>query len=298
MDKNKILLAICTATSLLTISVQVFAQQSNKTFVPENIQPSYGAFLTQQSLTLSPTTSPKMLALNDPIVIQQTKKESDWSATLATVVSMLSLGVSSVVAYTSNLRQADIKLCFSRDLIFSPIFIDDVPTGNRTFKGVGFNLPLTFYNWSPRGGTIQRIRLVICRYNDDGKLYDMAWTTFVKITDVGDFVNDNLAQPIPVKGTSSINKVIRFDWIAEQGTPNSFDVQSGKYELMIFGWTKNTDKPSLIDTNEFNLEKEHCQKFEDSVRAKLSPAIWVSLKESESANQLRSRNNLERLYLK
>ncbi|MEG4805753.1 hypothetical protein QUB63_34820 [Microcoleus sp. ARI1-B5] len=297
MNKNKILLAICTATLLLTICVQVFAQQFNKTFVPENIKPSYGGSLTQQSLTLSPTVSQKMLALNDPSVIQQTKKESDWSATLATVVSILSLGVSSVVAYTSNFRQADIKLCFSRDLIFSPIFINDVPTGSRTFKGVGFNLPLTFYNWSPQGGTIQRIRLVISRHNHDDNLYDMAWTTFVKITDVGDFVNDNLAQPIPVKGSSSINKVIRFDWIAEQGTPNSFEVQSGKYQLMIFGWTKNTEKPSLRYETFFNLEKEHSQKFEDSVKAKLSPAIWVSLEENEKTNQLMPRNSIKRLYL-
>ncbi|MCU0547085.1 MAG: hypothetical protein MUE44_33820 [Oscillatoriaceae cyanobacterium Prado104] len=296
MNKNKILLAICTTTLLLTISVQLFAQQSSKTFVAENSKPSYGASLAQQSLTLSPTASQKMLALNDTSVIQQTKKETDWSATIATVVSILSLGVSSVVAYTSYFRQADIKLCFSRDLIFFPIFIDDVPTGSRTFKGVGFNLPLAFYNWSPQGGTIQRIRLVISKHNHDN-LYDMAWTTFVKITDAGDFVNDNLAQPIPIKGCSSVNKVIRFDWIAEQGTTNSFDVQSVKYQLTIFGWTKNTEKPSLRYETSFNIEKEHSQKFEDSVKAKLSQAIWVSLEENEKPNQFMSRNNIKKLYL-
>lgn len=293
MRKNQLLLAICTISLLLITSIQSLAQPSNRTSAPENIKPSSGTSMIQQAPTLSLTPSRNILTLNDSGAVQQTKKETDWSATIATVVSMLGLGISLVVAYTSNLRPANIQLCFGRHLIFFPILID-IPTNSQTIKGVGFNLPLTLYNWSPKGGTIQRIRLVIGRQNHDDKFYDMTWTTFVKITDVGDFVNDNLAQPIAVKGISSINKVIRFDWISEGS--NSFEVQAGKYDLTIYGWTKNTKKPSLKHKSSLIIKDEHCQTFKDYVASSISRPIWLSLDENEQPNQVLLRSGIERLY--
>jgi hypothetical protein len=295
MDKKKILLAMCTSTLLLTMAAKVLAKQSNEILILEKIKQSDSNFIEKQSFPLSPIISQQLLAQNDNTTVQKVKKETDWNLIVTALVSISSLVVSSAVAYTSNFRQADIKLCFSRDLIFSPIFIKDV-SGNDIFKGVGFNLPLTFYNWSPQGGTIQRIRLVINKYSHDDKLYDMAWTTFVKITEAGNFVNDNLAQPISVKGHSSINKVIKFDWISEQDEQNSFDVQSGKYQLMIFGWTKNTEKPDLKYDTFFNLKEEHYKIFNHSMRDKKNRAIWVLLEENEQQNQLLSRNSINRLY--
>lgn len=296
MNKKKILLAMCISTLLLTMAAKVLAQQSNEILILEKIKQSDSDFIEKQSFPLSPTISQQLLAQNDNTTVQKVKKETDWNLIVTALVSISSLVVSSAVAYTSNLRQADIQLCFSRDLIFSPIFIKDV-SGNDIFKGVGFNLPLTFYNWSPQGGTIQRIRLVINKYSHDDKLYDMAWTTFVKITEAGDFVNDNLAQPISVKGHSSINKVIKFDWISEQDDNNSFDVQSGKYELMIFGWTKSTEKPDLKYETFFNLKEEHYKIFNHSMLDKKNRAIWVLLEENEQQNQLLPRNSIKRLYL-
>lgn len=296
MNKKKILLAMCISILLLTMAAKVLAQQSNEILILEKIKQSDSDFIEKQSFPLSPTISQQLLAQNDNTTVQKVKKETDWNLIVTALVSISSLVVSSAVAYTSNLRQADIQLCFSRDLIFSPIFIKDV-SGNDIFKGVGFNLPLTFYNWSPQGGTIQRIRLVINKYSHDDKLYDMAWTTFVKITEAGDFVNDNLAQPISVKGHSSINKVIKFDWISEQDDNNSFDVQSGKYELMIFGWTKSTEKPDLKYETFFNLKEEHYKIFNHSMLDKKNRAIWVLLEENEQQNQLLPRNSIKRLYL-
>lgn len=293
MRKNQILLATCTILLLLITSIQSFAQTSHQISIPEEIKPSSGTYMTQQAPILSLTPSQNVLTLNDSSAVQQTKKETDWSATIATVVSMLGLVISLVVAYTSNLRPANIQLCFGRHLIFFPIFID-IPTNTQTIRGVGFNLPLTFYNWSPKGGTIQRIRLVIGRQNHTEKFYDMTWTTFVKITEVGNFVNDNLAQPIAVKGISSINKVIRFDWISEGN--NSFEVQTGNYELRIYGWTKNTKKPSLQYKASLRIEDEHCQTFNNYVAANISRPIWLSLDENEQPNQLLLRSGIERFY--
>jgi len=293
MRKNKILLAICTISLLLITSIQSLAQPSNRTSVPENIKPSSGTSMTQQALTLSLSPSQNILTLNDGNAVQQTKKETDGIVIIATLVSILSLGISFAVAYTSNLRPANIQLCFGRNLIFFPILID-IPTNSQTIKGVGFNLPVTFYNWSPKGGTIQRIRFVIGRENHDDKFYDMTWTTFVKITSVGNFDNDNLAQPIAVKGISSVNKVIRFDWISEES--NSFEVKAGKYDIIIYGWTKNTKKPSLKHKASLIIEDKHCTTFNDYVAASISRPIWLSLDENEKPNQLLSRSAIERLY--
>lgn len=284
------LLAICTV-SLLATSIQSLTQQPTSTLAVGILKKDSGSS-TQQVPTSSPTSSQNILTLNDTNVLQQTKKETDW---VTIIVSILSLAVSSVVAYISILRQADIKLCFGRNIIIFPIFIN-VPTNNVTDAGIGFNLPLTFYNWSPQGGTIERIRLVVGRQNDNNDFYDMTWTTFVKIGSAGNFEDDNLAQPIPVKGLSSVNKVIRFDWTYEQAGNHKFDVQAGNYELRIYGWTKNTQKPSLKYKTSFTIKDKDYQIYKDSVSASLSRAIWISLDENEKPNQLVSRNTIDRLY--
>jgi len=290
MSKNKILLAICTITLLLSIAAKVFAQQSNHTLIPEKVKPSYGAFITQQSLTLSPTPLEKRLTLNETSTVQQAKKETDW---LAIIVSILSLAISSVVGYTSSLRLANIKLCFGRNIILFPIPKTHVTTSSVTMAGVGFNLPITFYNWSPQGGTIQRIRLAIAKENDDD-FYDMAWTTFVKIIPAG-FEDDSLAQPIAVKGLSSVNKVIRFDWSAELGG-RQFEVKPGNYELRIYGWTRNTQKHSLKYTTSFTIKDEDYLNFKHIVAANLTSSIWIPLNENEKPNRFLSRNDIDRFY--
>jgi hypothetical protein len=289
MSINKMLLAICTI-SLLATSIKSVAQQPTNTPEPRSIKASSGA-LAKQSPTSLPTPSQNILTLNDTRAVPETKKETDW---LTIVISLLSLAVSSVVAYTSSFKQANIQLCFGRNIILFPVTKINVTTSGITIAGVGFNLPITFYNWSPQGGTIQRIRLVVSKQNHND-FYDMTWTTFVKIGSAGNFEDDNLAQPIAVKGLSSINQVIRFDWINELGG-NIFDLKAGNYELRIYGWTKNTEKPNLRYKNSFSLKEEDYRIFKDSVAANLSRAIWVSLDENEKPNQLVSRNTIDRLY--
>lgn len=290
MIKNKTKLAYWMILLLLIISAKSLAQPSKNTPDTATTRQSHGTSVTQKATTSSPSPSPNISTVKDNSAVQQIKKETDW---VATVVSILSFVISCAVAYTSSLRQADIKLCFGRNIILFPISSNST-TNNATIIGVGFNLPITFYNWSPQGGTIQRIRLVVGRHNHDD-FYDMTWTTFVKIGSTGNFEDDNLAQAISVKGLSSVNKVIRFDWSNELGG-HPFDVQAGNYELRIYGWTKNTAKPSLKYQTSFTLRDEHYQQFKDSVAANLSRSIWVSLDENEKPNQLISKNTVNRLY--
>lgn len=288
MRANKMLLAICTI-SLLATSILSVAQTPRNTADPGSIKQGSGSGAsTKQEPISSPTPSQNFLTLNDASAVQQAKKETDW---VTIIVSILSLAVSSVVAYISILRQADIKLCFGRNIIIFPTLIN-VPTGG-TIPGIGFNLPLTLYNWSPQGGTIQRIRLVVAKENHDD-FYDMTWATFVKIIPAG-FEDDSLAQPIAVKGLSSVNKVIRFDWSAELGG-RQFEVKPGNYELRIYGWTKNAQKHSLKYTTSFTIKDKDDLNFKHIVAANLTSSIWIPLNENEKPNRFLSRNDIERLY--
>ena len=106
------LLAICTI-SLLATSLKSVAQQPTNTPHPRSIKEGSAA-LAKQSPTSLPTPSQNILTLNDTSAVPQTKKETDW---LTIVISLLSLAVSCVVAYTSSFKQANIKLCFGRNII-------------------------------------------------------------------------------------------------------------------------------------------------------------------------------------
>jgi hypothetical protein len=246
-------------------------------------------YVNTELLTQQPSSSSVPQVVNNTNVQSTTQSADPISISIA----VLSLIVSIAVAYVSNFRRANIKLSFGRNIIFFPTYIP-VPTGGADIVVVGFNLPITFYNWSPQGATIKRISLVVGRQNQDD-FYDMTWTTFVKIGSAGNFEDENLAQPIPVEGRSSVNKVIRFDWSPELGG-SQFDVKVGNYELRIYGWTNDTEKPDLDYSTSFTLKDEHQHKFKDSVAAKLTTSIWMSLDENEKPNQLVSRNTIGRLY--
>lgn len=212
---------------------------------------------------------------------------------IAIAISVISLILSIAVAYVSNFRRANIKLCFGRNLIFYNIPIT-ASVRNGTTIGIGFNLPITFYNWSPQGATIQRIRLVIVRKDQDD-CYDMAWITFVKFGDSGNFDDENLAQPIALAGRSSLNKIVRFEWNTDLGG-KKLDIQIGNYELRIYGWTQNTEKPDLKCKASFEITDINYQNFNKSIASDVSVSIWLSLNENENPNQLVSRKTIDRLY--
>lgn len=276
---------------LLSASVQSLAKVvPSKSTDGENREYFYSS-IAQKPLTVSPSASTNTSITDNRQTIINNQQEN----LIATVVSVLSFIVSLTVAYVSTLRRANIKLSLGRNIILfcTPI---NVSSGSGVILGVGFNLPITFYNWSPKGGTIKKMRMVIGRQNTDDS-YDMIWTTFVKIGSSGNFEDENLAQPIPIKGQSSVNKIIRFDWSPDLGG-QKFDVQTSNYELRIYAWVRDTEKPDLEYKASFAFKDEHYQKFNNSVAANLSLSIWLSLDENEKPNQLVSKNTIDRLYSK
>jgi hypothetical protein len=210
-------------------------------------------------------------------------------------VSILSLSISAAVAYSSNFRRADIKLSVGRNIIFFSVPSSMRPGASNSLSGVGFYIPITFYNWSPRGGAIYRLRLIISR-EGTADYYDMAWTTFVRIASGGSFEDENLAQPIPVEGRSSVNKIIRFDWNPEEGG-QAFDTQSSVYKLRIYGWLGDTEKPSLEYKKSFTLKKEpHYKIYEESINKNASLPIIIPIDENEKSNQVLLENSIDKLY--
>lgn len=210
---------------------------------------------------------------------------------LSLAVSLFSLVVAATVAYVSNFSKAEIKLLVGRNIVFFS------PPGTVAGDDVGFNIPVTFYNWSVKGGTIDRIRLVISRQGQDD-YYDMVWTTFVKIDDNGINViikDEDLAQPIPVQGRSSVNKFIRFDWTLADGG-RRFPFQNDNYELNIFTWMVGDKKPSLHHKFLFVVEQEAYLKYQESVNNKTNIPIWISFKEREKPNQFLTRSKMEDDY--
>lgn len=256
---------------------------------------AHDRYIDTELIAQQPSSSSTPQIIDNSVRTTNVQSNTQSVDPISISIAVLSLIVSIAVAYVSNFRRANIKLSFGRNIIFFPTYIA-VPSGSGSIVGVGFNLPITFYNWSPQGATIQRIRLVVGRQNQDD-FYDMTWTTFVKIGSAGNFEDENLAQPIPVEGRSSVNKVVRFDWSPELGG-NQFDLQIGNYELKIYGWTKNTEKPDLEYSTSFTLRDEHHRKFKDSIAANLTASIWMSVDENEKPNQLVSRNTIDRLYSK
>ena len=287
-----LLVVICTI-SLLATSIKSLAQQPTNIPDPAGTIKQGSSTLTKKTPISSPTPSQNVLTLNDTTaLLQQTNKETDW---ITMVVSLLSLLVSSAVAYSSNFRKEHIQLCFGRDIILFPVPKTNLTTSSTTIAGVGFNLPITFYNWSPKGGTIQRIRLVISKQGHDD-CYDMTWTTFVKIEN-SEFQDENLAQPIAIKGLSSVNKVIRFDWITEIGG-RQFQVKTGDYELMIYAWTKDTPVPDLGFKSCFTIKDEDDLNFKNIMAQNKSTSIWIPLKANEKPNRFLSRNDVDTFYPK
>jgi hypothetical protein len=277
-------LRILIVLMLLIVPSQSLAQilQNNQMSEQETI--NYNSFLAQAKTT--PTLLP-----NRSEAIETSNRSGQQIASLTTtmtiIISTLSLIVSLVVAYYSNFRSASIKLLLGRNIVF--FFVPGRSTG-----GVGFNIPITFYNWSPEGGTIYRIRLVIGRQNSDD-YYDMAWTTFVKITSESNFADQDLAQPIPIEGRSSVNKIIRFDWSPELGG-KPFDIQASKYDIIIYGWTQDAKKPDLKYKVSFSIKKNDHEKYEANIAANQSESIWVSLDENANPNQVASKDSILQLY--
>lgn len=100
--------------------------------------------------------------------------------------------------------------------------------GKVRWGGVGFYLPITFHNWSPTGGSIIDVRMIIERKDNPLVNYDMNWSMFCGFHDTDHrWINLGIAQPIAINGKASESKVVLFNWRCTTG--ESFNVNTGEY---------------------------------------------------------------------
>lgn len=208
-------------------------------------------------------------------------------------VSVVSLILSGTVAYFSHFRAPRIKMLVGKNIMLFPSKVKSV---GDDILGVTFNIPLTFYNWSPQGGTIYRIRLLVGRVNQ-GEYYDMTWTTFVKISRSGNFEDEDLARPIPIEARSSLNKTVRFDWNPEF-TGEALEIQKNiKYELRIFAWAEDKRKPNLGYSTSFILKEREYEQYQSSISSERFNSVFVALEDDERPNTVITRARLTNFYL-
>lgn len=207
-------------------------------------------------------------------------------------ISTFSLIVSLSVAYLAYFQSAKPKLLVGSNLIVFNSFVNTI--SGMVWGGITFVLPVTFYNWSPRGGSIYQVRLVIGQENNPQEYFDLAWTSFTKFIDGLTWEDEDVAQPIAVPGKDSVSKFIRFDW--SPLTKEKLHLKQGQYELILFVWLSNSDKPEICEKFSFSLTEEIYQEFQKTVANDESLGIWISIDNSRRINNVMTKAGIEREY--
>ncbi len=207
-------------------------------------------------------------------------------------ISTFSLIVSLSVAYLAYFQSAKPKVLVGSNLIVFNSFVNTI--SGRIWGGITFVLPVTFYNWSPRGGSIYQVRLVIGQENNPQEYFDLAWTSFTKFIDGLTWEDEDVAQSIAIPGRDSISKFIRFDW--SPLTKEKLNLKKGQYELILFVWLSNSDKPEICEKFSFSITEEIYQEFQKTVANDDSLGIWISIDNSRRINNVMTKSGITREY--
>ncbi len=208
---------------------------------------------------------------------------------LTLAISFLSLIVSGTVAYFAWLRHAKLEVLLGSNLNFFNSAAT-TPIGDQ-WGGVSFVLPLTFYNWSPQGGTVHQVRLILGQKDSPDTYFDMVWTNFVTFVDGMAWTNATVAQPIAIAGRSSVTQFIRFDWSPLSNT--RLILREAAYTLTLLVWTHSGSKPSLREERTFTLERFIVQEFQTSVDQQQSFGFWVSIDNARRSNRVITETELK-----
>lgn len=209
------------------------------------------------------------------------------------IISSLSLLVSLSVGYLAYFQAAKPKILIGSNLIlFNSATV--TPT-EEVWGGVTFVLPLTFYNWSPRGGSIQQVRLIIGQKENPKEYFDMAWSNFVKFIDGITWEDEDVAQPIAISGRSSVTKFVRFDWSPLAG--ETLQIKSGQYEMVILVWTNgNIEKPNLVQEQSFYITEAVNAEYQTTVSNQMSFGFWIPINDNRRMNSTINRADINKIY--
>ena len=211
----------------------------------------------------------------------------------ALIVSVISLSTSGLVVYISYFKPAKLEMIVGKSVSFYPL-PERVADGFE-WGGLAFQIPITFQNWSPKGGTIEEVRIVLEYKNAPNTNFDMAWCTFTHLhSDEFRWVNKSVAQPIAVSGKSAISEMILFAWKKNAGY--ELKMEAGEYVIKILAWETGDEKPSLKFEDTFIISKEVAKSHANFMAKKLPMTVDIPLGESSRTNTVISRAQVKELY--
>ncbi len=209
---------------------------------------------------------------------------------IAIIISLISLILSVVVAYLSFFQPSKIKVLVGNNLVFFNSYIED--SVGKTWGGLSFYLPISFYNWNRKGGEIHQIRIVLGRLDNPMSYFDMVWANFAQLSKnkVRLMEDIDIAQPVAIGAQSSISKILRFN--LSPFTQSKLEIKPGNYELMVFGWTRNGGKPDLIKNLSFQIDDTQAKEYQNHVAKDLSLPILVPLGDNRLPNNILTKKDV------
>ncbi|NEQ47790.1 MAG: hypothetical protein F6K00_31385 [Leptolyngbya sp. SIOISBB] len=214
------------------------------------------------------------------------------------IVSSISLLISLYIFFATYLRPARIKISIGNSLLVFSSRLGGA--SDPKLIGISFYLPITFLNWSHRGGEINQVRMVLGRPNNSINYSDMIWANFSQVTGDGNNLKveiQGVAQPLAVPEKSSVSKMIRFNWSPYMNP--KLEVQPGQYELMIFGWTEKVEKegePNLYAKTSFLIDEEIHDEYQRCIREDLNTPILIALGDSRLPNVSLTRKGVKKTF--
>lgn len=209
------------------------------------------------------------------------------------LISSVSLSASLIVAYFSNFKKSRPGV-----LIGSNISIYPAPyrgAESVIWGGTGIYIPMTFFNWSPNGGSIIQCRIMLARIDNPNEIYDMAWTEFAEmLQSERKMGNGGLAQPIPISPKSSLTKTVLFIW--NPFSNKKLPIKEGRYSFDILLWTHSSSKPNIKQTFEFSVSKQQENDYQISLDNKTMLTIDISIRETNRDNNILTKEQSVSLY--
>ena len=223
-------------------------------------------------------------------ILQSTSAVSPW---IPIVISVISLLMTLIVAYTATLKRSRPSL-----LVGSRITIYPAPyqtAEKMVWGGTGIYIPMTFFNWSPNGGSVVDCRLNISKADNPNEVFDIGWSEFHEMLHNERRMGySGFAQPIPMPPRSSVTKTILFIWLPF--SDNMLKVKHGLYNLVILVWTKSGSKPNIRQTFEFTIGEKEANEYSLNLKNENPLTIDVSIRETNRINSLLTKDQVKKIY--
>lgn len=215
----------------------------------------------------------------------------------ALIMSFLSFVLSGWIAYRAHLGSAKPGIAIGRSLEFYPL--PRLTPSEPEWGGVGFYVPMTFYNRGARACSIREVRMIIQLKEYPTRCFDIAWTEFAKVSTYPEtlqrfFETKSKAHPIALDGHSSTSETVQFAW--DPRTNDDMDLSSGQYEFTLLVWTDDGDQPIIRETFPFRISGEKEAEFKKNIENRMPLTIDVPIGESRRNNSVLTREQANQLY--